>query len=328
MADLHISLRQFQRDHRKAVMAVASILWRRWSDAQAGQDDDEADSELHDEVARLGLELERVALGDLIEAVLQPVRVLAQRNHVRVDVREATESVVVRVDLTLVKQALLSALNAIIAARPDRLSIRWHSVPDYGLIEVNLNPPLPPDRLEEARELMSRLQTASDLLRAQGSELRIISERGGEAPDGDEADNPARRPLAGLTLSLPRAMGSLVLVIDDNQRLLQLFERYLVSEGLRFQGASGAEEALAFLEHDQPAAIVMDVMMRDMDGWQLLQTLRAQPQTRTVPVVVCSVLDEPELAMALGAQGYLKKPVTYEEVITAVRQLLAGTKSV
>jgi CheY-like chemotaxis protein len=131
----------------------------------------------------------------------------------------------------------------------------------------------------------------------------------------------------GLTLRVPRGEGTFVLVVDDNERMLQLFERYLTSEGYRFQGVGDAAAVLALLERERPEVIIMDVMMRDMDGWQLLQRLRARPELAATPVIVCSVLDEPELARALGAQAYLIKPVAQQQVLAAVRQVLEAGHS-
>ena len=58
-----------------------------------------------------------------------------------------------------------------------------------------------------------------------------------------------------------------------------------------------------------PDAILLDVMLPDQDGWEVLQTLKADPLTCEIPVIVCSVFDDPRLAESLGATGFIHKPV-------------------
>ena len=72
-----------------------------------------------------------------------------------------------------------------------------------------------------------------------------------------------------------------------------------------------------------PDAIVLDVMMRDVDGWELLQTLRSRPELAQVPIIVCSVLNEPTLALALGATAYLRKPIAADVLLAALGRALA-----
>ena len=75
---------------------------------------------------------------------------------------------------------------------------------------------------------------------------------------------------------------------------------------------------MALARAQQPGIITIDLMMPGRDGWELLQALRAQPETVTIPVIVCSVLDEPELARSLGAQGCLKKPAGQVDLLQAL----------
>ena len=71
----------------------------------------------------------------------------------------------------------------------------------------------------------------------------------------------------------------------------------------------------------RPAAIALDVMMAGQDGWETLQQLKNHPQTQAIPVLICSVLREPELARFLGAAALLPKPVTRPELLGALARL-------
>lgn len=313
MGELHISLRQFQRDHRKGMLAVANVLWRCWQ--HAGHDADvhkpaKQGEGLKEEVSRLGLKLEHADLSVLVESVLGPGRALARRYGVWLDIRPPRAPVYAWVDLALAKQALLGVLNAFVATRPSRVEIAWRGTLKESLVDLSIEPPLLDDGTGASREVMRRLGSAGELMHAQGGQLETMGRD---------------QHLAGVRLSLSRARNARILVIDDNDRLLQLFERYLVAEGFRFGGVTSAHAALEAVERDVPGVILLDVMMRDVDGWQLLQRLRANPHLHDVPIIVCSVLDDPELAHALGAQCFLKKPVSQEEVLAAVREALGAS---
>jgi CheY-like chemotaxis protein len=72
----------------------------------------------------------------------------------------------------------------------------------------------------------------------------------------------------------------------------------------------------------QPDAIVLDIMLPDIDGWELLSNLKEHPASRDIPVIVCSVIRERNLAAALGATACLHKPFQHHEFIAALRAAL------
>jgi CheY-like chemotaxis protein len=115
--------------------------------------------------------------------------------------------------------------------------------------------------------------------------------------------------------------GPTVLVVDDNQGLVELLDRYLTGHACQVLAASSGQEGLRLARQVLPDAIVLDVMMPEMDGWELLQRLRAHELTAATPIIVCSVFDDPELAYSLGASLFLAKPVKRAEILAALRQL-------
>ena len=115
-----------------------------------------------------------------------------------------------------------------------------------------------------------------------------------------------------------------VLCIDDNADTLQLYKRYLAGGRYLFAGLRDPQEALAVAGSLAPRIIVLDVMLPGVDGWELLGRLRAHPRTRDVPIIICSILPQRQLALALGAAGFLQKPLTQEALLQALdRQTVA-----
>jgi len=116
-------------------------------------------------------------------------------------------------------------------------------------------------------------------------------------------------------LVLPTSERKTLLVIDDNADIIALFQRYLGGHDVRVVGATDGEQALRLATELRPQAITLDVMMPTQDGWEILQRLKNTPVVRRIPVIVCSVLHEPELALSMGASDYITKPVQQVELL-------------
>ena len=102
---------------------------------------------------------------------------------------------------------------------------------------------------------------------------------------------------------------ALVIVIEDDEDAAALLSKTLERAGYRALVApSGAEGLRLAREHD-PVAVTLDVMMPEMDGWRVLQAMRADPRLASIPVIVCSIVDNRPLGYSLGASDYLLKPV-------------------
>jgi CheY-like chemotaxis protein len=119
-------------------------------------------------------------------------------------------------------------------------------------------------------------------------------------------------------LNLTAARPPSLLIVDDNPDMCQLYRRFLRGSGYQVIEARSGDAALALLAEQRPAGIVLDVMLPVRDGWDILQTLRGQAEAGDVPVLVCSVLQQRELALSLGATDFLAKPITQRALLEAL----------
>ncbi len=132
-----------------------------------------------------------------------------------------------------------------------------------------------------------------------------------------------RQKMEGEAEAVPDKQKKVVLAIDDDTGVITLFKRYLEHEDYQVIGVTQARRALEMAQRLAPdlAAITLDVVMPQMDGWQVLRALKEDPVTRDVPVIMCSIVEGLERALSMGAAVCLSKPVTRDEVLSALERV-------
>lgn len=108
------------------------------------------------------------------------------------------------------------------------------------------------------------------------------------------------------------------LIVEDDMTCVYLWQRYMKKSGFRAISTQEGREALDLARREKPNLVVLDVMLPDIDGWEVLQALKADPATCNIPVLICSALHEERLSVAKGADGYLQKPILYEDFLEAL----------
>ena len=112
-----------------------------------------------------------------------------------------------------------------------------------------------------------------------------------------------------------------VVVIDDDRASLDLMSAYLAGHGVRVVRARDGKEGLDAVRRLRPVATVLDILLPGIDGWEVLETLRADPETQALPVIIASIVDERSRGLAAGAADYLVKPVGRDELLAALRRI-------
>ena len=106
-----------------------------------------------------------------------------------------------------------------------------------------------------------------------------------------------------------------MLLVDDDRASLDLMSAYLAGSSVRVLRAHDGVEALVETRRSLPAAVVLDIRLPRLDGWEVLTRLKADAATRDIPVVVASIVDERARGLSLGASAYLLKPVRRDDLL-------------
>jgi CheY-like chemotaxis protein len=298
--ELGISRRQAHRDLRRGDESIASILWARLTPPAPPEPKALRLSSIEEEMARLETYPRPTDICLLLERAQQAVEPLALQCGLHFQVDVPPQPVVISVDPAVARQVLINTLSAAIGqAQPGNMRLVLLTNPQQT--SVSLAYALQPQVADA---------TVLDRVVAQLANRLGWSIRQEDQPGGQRV----------VTVDMT-GRGSTVLIIEDNEGLVELLKDYLNGQNCQVVAATSGQEGLRLAEELIPSAVILDVMIPEMDGWELLQRLRHRPRTAQIPVIICSVLNNPELAYSLGASLFLPKPVSRNNILAALRQI-------
>ncbi|MDX2031005.1 MAG: response regulator [Blastocatellia bacterium] len=294
------------------------------------------------EAGKMELYLETFEARTLISDVSVVIDPLVAKNGNRLVVHCAPDVGTMRADLTKVRQSLFNLLSNAskftdggtitldVARRGDRVLFRVSDT-GIGMTEEQIGKLFQPFTQADASTTRQYggtglgLTITKKFCEMMGGEIRVESQPGRgsvftielPAQIGDARPSAERDAAAQFNVA-PDA--PLILVIDDNQAVQDLMQRFLSREGFRVAGALDGQEGLRLAERLQPAAITLDVMMPGMDGWAVLSALKANPQTHDLPVIMLTIVDDRNLGYALGAAEYLNKPIDRDRLLKLLKK--------
>ena len=297
------------------------------------------------EAGKLELSPDVVALAPLITEVVDTARPLAEQNNNRLVVKSQENLGSLTVDPMRLRQILLNLLsNACKFTKQGEVTLLARKVIDQGnWVEftvsdtgIGMTPEQQAKLFEEFTQADSStarqyggtglgLAITRKLARMMGGDVTLTSEAGKGSTFSvrlpANTDVSAEAPISPDRGRSTRA--DCVLVIDDDATARELISDHLKADGFSVVTAAGGMEGLKLAKELQPTAITLDVMMPDLDGWSVLAALRQNPELADIPVIMVSIVDEHRRGIALGAAGYLTKPIDRERLHQLVRRFMA-----
>ncbi len=298
--EVGVSLRQAYRDLRRGQESVSAILWySREQDSSPKTLPKLTElSSINSEITRLDGDVTTVPIQKMLESALKAVERLAEQHQVRLNVQLPQTPVFITTNPVIAQQVLIHILSRVIQQiTPCDLMVSLDEQRGVDIVlsyprqtATPLEPIIEPIISQMIVQIHWKIQD-----RVLGSEQQFVI--------GTEQE------------------GSLILIIDDNEGLVDLLAQYLNGNAYRVASAHNGEDGLRIAHELLPDAIMVDLMMPGMDGWEFLQRLRTDGNTEKIPVIICSVINDPELAYSLGASMFIAKPVSSDMLLNVLREL-------
>lgn len=308
MQEIALGRSQYFQEQGRVLEALIERLWKEWQTlnrepaSEPVKDESTPEDLVQSETQRLQDQAtqETVAMTDLLSALQGVIAPLAKARNVTVQYNLPSRLHDLYVDRVMLRQAILNAITcALDLARNGFVDIEDYVADRQEGLRIVAHPLSAAAKQEE-----TGLDVCRQLVKALGGTFSAVK----------ETDHWEAR-LTWL-VNVPNVL----LVIDDNENLAVLFRRYLAGHNWQILGATSGAEAREIVLQTRPTVIVLDVMMPGEDGWELLMRLKEDEAIRDIPIIICSVLNEPRLALELGAALYLQKPVDQPTLV----QTLSG----
>lgn len=294
------------------------------------------------EAGKMELAIEELHLPEIINSVMSTAIGLTKEKPIELQKNIPPDLPSVKGDHTRIRQVLLN-LVANAAKFTDEGFIRISAkeqVSDQGVQEVQVQVSdsgvgISPEDTEKLFKPFSQVD-ASPTRKTGGTGLglsissRLIEIHGGRIGVESQVGKgsmffftlPVSKPEAAPVVHEEKTNAEkIILAVDDNQQVIRLYERYLSDQGFKIIAQIDPKQAVESARELKPYAITLDIMMPEVNGWQVLQELKNDPETRNIPVLICSILQDEEKAYSLGAIDYLVKPILEEDLKEAIARL-------
>ncbi|TAN32429.1 response regulator [bacterium] len=292
------------------------------------------------EAGQMELRLQTVSVAEVVQQVLSTVEPLAAQKQIQIKPGEV-DAGEITVDPGKFKQMLLNLLSNAVKFTPEggvvtiqaqRLADAVEvAVADNGIGIAGEDQERVFNEFQQVDSGVGRQQPGTGLgltltrrfANLHGGDVRLVSELGKGSvftltlpTEPRRAMAPAPAPPAPAGRVSAGDHRPLVLVVEDDPGAAELLTRQIERSGFKTEVARTGTEALIKAHDDRPAAITLDILLPDLDGWEVLTRLKRDEATMDIPVIVVSVVDNPELGVALGALDYFVKPVQAAELMS------------
>jgi GAF domain-containing protein/CheY-like chemotaxis protein/anti-sigma regulatory factor (Ser/Thr protein kinase) len=298
------------------------------------------------EAGRMEVQASRFQIKPIIELVGNTSQPLIREEHVELRIKVDDDIPLLYSDQEKIKQILLNLLsNAAKFTHHGSITVRARAdnrnliiaVTDTGIgISANALDRVFEEFQQEDTSTTRQyggtglgLSISRSLARLLGGDLKAESQEGAGSKftlviplNYGAADRSKAVPTSLVeSQQITQTSGKTVLVIDDHQNAVELIREILEEAGYQVFAAPDGVQGLEMARVCKPLAITLDIMMPNKDGWQVLHDLKSNPQTRHIPVILVTVVDQKALGYQLGAADYLLKPLEGQDLLSSLSRI-------
>ncbi len=314
--DLSLGERQIRRLHSRALSTLENVLWDKLSlsDADLWQPSEKEPIATEPFNTNFPVLIEPLALDRTVQEIAEMCLPRIHSRGGEMDIHISPDLPMVQVDRVILRQILLDLFNRVLQVWDHGdITIKMEENEEVVLLEVQAYGSSTTFKQNYAKEPEGPLQYWIERLNAN------LTWDLDKLPDTSGKEGALLR--FRYRLELPRANQATIYVVDDHEPAIRIIKRYLSQLNVQVVGVTDQTQVMSMVKSALPQAVLLDVMMPAMDGWEILQKLKSDPETAQVVVIICSVWDQPELAYSLGANGFLKKPINQAELINELTRL-------
>ena len=288
------------------------------------------------EAGQMVLEPNTFGVSSVLDYTLAMVRERASSHAIKITVDVADDVGTIEADELRFKQVLLNLLSNAVKFTPDGGSVSARAYREETNLAVTVTDTgigVPPE--DQQRIFESFQQGRRGPAKEEGTGLgltlsrRIVGLMGGrmwlDSTVGEGSTFGFSIPMKPIrTVAMPSGGSDehpVVVLVEDDRASLDLMSAYLDGLPIRVASATDGAQALELIRRVRPAAVVLDLKLPVIDGWQVLAELKAAADTAGIPVIIASVVDERHRGLALGADVYLLKPVSRDDLVDALRRV-------
>jgi DNA-binding response OmpR family regulator len=299
------------------------------------------------ESGRMELYLENFEVNAIVEDVVATIHPLVEKNGNAIEVKYANNLGEMHGDLTKVRQSLFNLLSnankftekGIIELNIDRFTDRQEDWISFQVRDTGIG--MTTEQMGKLFQAFTQAD-ASTTRKYGGTGLGLaITKKFCQMMRGDIQVQSELEKGSTFTMILPIAVQKVntvnllnqnpdsissfqgqttILVIDDDPAIHDILNRFLSKQGFNVVVAGSGSEGLRLAKEIKPDAITLDVMMPGMDGWAVLQSLKTDPDTTNIPVVMMSMVDDQNLGYTLGVADYLLKPINRQQLLSILQK--------
>ena len=300
------------------------------------------------ESGRLELSKEPVNVKEVVDAAIRLVTPQAMKKRLRISTSLDSNLGTLAADTRRIKQMLVNLLSNAVKFTPEKGRIGIEVTREQGGETISFSVwdtgiGIPPEKIGslfqpfvQIDSALSREYTGTGLGLAlvrrlaelHGGSVGVESQAGAgsrfwftlpvpQAAESEPLSSPVELPAQ--TGSLPQR----ALVIEDSLSAAEHIQRYLADLNTEVIHISNGMDAQRAAEEHQPDIILLDILLPDITGWEVLTKLKNSPKTQHIPVIVVSVVDERAYGLQLGAEEYLVKPFTRPQLLSAFNKVTA-----